>query len=154
MAFGLATYLRAARWPRASVRRALLVFAAASPAAAGATFGALATAPALSSPAGIALCVLFSGGTFLYASCIHILARAAALRPHPRRAERAAPLLVALLRWPTAAVTRLSAGVAPRHPVCRPHPQKASLEAHARGVCAMPVAFTESHRAYAYVHSL
>jgi len=78
VAFGLATYLRAARWPRASVRRALLVFAAASPAAAGATFAALATAPALSSPAGIALCVLFSGGTFLYASCIHILARAAA----------------------------------------------------------------------------
>lgn len=75
MAFGLATYLAAARWTRPRTRRALALFAAASPIAAVATFALLAAAPALSSPAGIALCVLFSGGTFLYASCIHILVR-------------------------------------------------------------------------------
>ena len=27
----------------------------------------------LSAPTGAALCVLFSGGTFLYAACIHVL---------------------------------------------------------------------------------
>ncbi|KAK9825650.1 hypothetical protein WJX81_005153 [Elliptochloris bilobata] len=73
VAFGLATYLAAARWQKPRARRALVLFAAASPMAAVVTFGLLAAAPALSSEAGIALCVLFSGGTFLYASCIHIL---------------------------------------------------------------------------------
>ncbi|BDA49754.1 Zinc transporter ZIP9 [Coccomyxa sp. Obi] len=73
VAFGLATYLLSARWAWARARRALLLFAAASPLTAIATYILINAAPVLSSQTSIALCVLFSGGTFLYAACIHIL---------------------------------------------------------------------------------
>lgn len=57
----------------AQVRRGLLAFAAASPLALLATYATLASLPMLSSPAAIALAVLFSGGTFLHAACLHML---------------------------------------------------------------------------------
>lgn len=61
VAFGLATYLLAARWAWPRVRRALLLFAAASPVTAVATYLAILALPGLSSQASVALCVLFSG---------------------------------------------------------------------------------------------
>lgn len=51
----------------------MLAFACASPAAALLTYALLAAVPALSSDTGIALAVLFSGGTFLQAATMHVL---------------------------------------------------------------------------------
>ncbi|KAK9904719.1 hypothetical protein WJX75_001223 [Coccomyxa subellipsoidea] len=73
VAFGLATYLLSARWSWTRTRGALLLFAATSPVVAIATFILINAAPVLASQENIALCVLFSGGTFLYAACMHIL---------------------------------------------------------------------------------
>ncbi len=73
MALGLSTFLLAARWPWPRARRALLAFSAAAPAAALATFAALRAVPALTSPAAVSLALLFSGGTFLHAACMHVL---------------------------------------------------------------------------------
>ena len=73
MAFGLGTYLLACRWPFARARGPLLVFAAAAPAATLATYGLLGSLAVLQSHAAVALCVIFSGGTFLYAATMHIL---------------------------------------------------------------------------------
>ncbi|KAK9806802.1 hypothetical protein WJX72_003345 [[Myrmecia] bisecta] len=73
MAFGLATFLMSARWPWAKAQKALVVFAATPPVFAVLTYLCLSAVPSLSSPAATALCMLFSGGTFLYAACIHIL---------------------------------------------------------------------------------
>ena len=49
VAFGLATYLLSARWAWARARRALLLFAAASPITAVATYILINAAPVLSS---------------------------------------------------------------------------------------------------------
>lgn len=73
VAFGLATTFMAAKWPWYKSQRALLAFASASPVVALLTYILIGAIPALSSAAATALCVLFSGGTFLYAACMHIL---------------------------------------------------------------------------------
>ena len=75
-ALGLTTFLIAARWSRARTIRGLMAFASASPIAAIATAVLLSLSPFLSSTTGAALCVIFSGGTFLYASCMHVLPEA------------------------------------------------------------------------------
>lgn len=74
MAFGLSTYLMSARWSWPRAQRALALFSAAAPAAALATRALLGSVPALTSPAAVALVLLFSGGTFLHAATMHILA--------------------------------------------------------------------------------
>ena len=56
--------------------RGLLTFAASSPLAAVITAAVLGLVPFLSNPIGAALCVIFSGGTFLYAACVHVLPEA------------------------------------------------------------------------------
>ena len=73
MAFGLATYLMACRWTFQRSQRTLLLFSAAAPAATLATYSLLGSLSVLSSPAAVALCVIFSGGTFLHAATMHIL---------------------------------------------------------------------------------
>jgi zinc transporter 9 len=73
MAFGLATYLLACRWTFQRSKRTLLLFSAAAPAATLATYSLLGSLTVLSSPAAVALCVIFSGGTFLHAATMHIL---------------------------------------------------------------------------------
>jgi zinc transporter 9 len=73
MAFGLATYLMACRWTFQRSQRTLLLFSAAAPAATLATYSLLGSLTVLSSPAAVALCVIFSGGTFLHAATMHIL---------------------------------------------------------------------------------
>lgn len=73
MAFGLATYLMACQWSFQRSRRTLLLFAATAPTATLATYATLGSLAVLSSPAAVALCVIFSGGTFLYAATMHIL---------------------------------------------------------------------------------
>ena len=50
-----------ARWSWARLRRGLLLFAAASPVTAILTYALILALPGLSSPASVALCVLFSG---------------------------------------------------------------------------------------------
>lgn len=73
VAFGLATTFMTAKWPWQKSQKALLAFASASPIVALLTYGLIGIIPALTSGAATALCVLFSGGTFLYAACMHIL---------------------------------------------------------------------------------
>lgn len=73
VAFGLATSFLTAKWPWQKSQKALLAFSSASPLAALMTYGLIGVIPALSSASSTALCVLFSGGTFLYAACMHIL---------------------------------------------------------------------------------
>lgn len=73
VAFGLATSFMTAKWPWQKSQKALLAFSSASPLAAVVTYGLIGAIPALSSASSTALCVLFSGGTFLYAACMHIL---------------------------------------------------------------------------------
>ena len=73
VAFGLATSFMTAKWPWQKSQKALLAFSSASPMAAVMTYGLIGVVPALSSASSTALCVLFSGGTFLYAACMHIL---------------------------------------------------------------------------------
>lgn len=73
VAFGLATSFMTAKWPWQKSQKALLAFSSASPLAALVTYGLIGAIPALSSASSTALCVLFSGGTFLYAACMHIL---------------------------------------------------------------------------------
>ncbi|KAL4437122.1 hypothetical protein ABPG75_004261 [Micractinium tetrahymenae] len=73
MAFGLGTYLLACHWGWQRAQRTLALFAAAAPAATLATYSLLGSLSFLSSPTAVALCVIFSGGTFLYAATMHIL---------------------------------------------------------------------------------
>jgi len=73
MAFGLGTYLMACRWSFQRSQRTLVMFSVAAPAATLATYGLLGSLTFLSSPTAVALCVIFSGGTFLYAATMHIL---------------------------------------------------------------------------------
>ncbi|KAK9838586.1 hypothetical protein WJX84_003387 [Apatococcus fuscideae] len=73
-AIGLTSYLRGKAWPLKDALQALLVFSSASPLVALACAAFLTAVPSLSSsPAAIALCLIFSGGTFLYAACLHVL---------------------------------------------------------------------------------
>lgn len=71
--FGLVSFLIACRWPLPRVRRALVVFAASAPLMALITYWLLVLLPGLSSPVAVALWLSASGGTFLYASCMHVL---------------------------------------------------------------------------------
>ena len=73
VAFGLATSFMTAKWTWQKSQRALLAFSSASPISAVLTYALIGAIPALSSASSTALCVLFSGGTFLYAACMHIL---------------------------------------------------------------------------------
>lgn len=73
VAVGLVTCFLHAKWSWPRQRRGLLLFALASPVAAGLTYLCIGLTPQLASPSAIALCVVFSGGTFLYAACLHIL---------------------------------------------------------------------------------
>lgn len=73
VAFGLATSFMTAKWTWQKSQKALLAFSSASPFSAMLTYALIGAVPALSSTSSTALCVLFSGGTFLYAACMHIL---------------------------------------------------------------------------------
>lgn len=73
VAFGLATSFMTAKWTWQKSQKALLAFSSASPFSALLTYALIGAIPALSSSSSTALCVLFSGGTFLYAACMHIL---------------------------------------------------------------------------------
>lgn len=84
VAAGLSAFLSALGWPHARVKRAALAFAAASPAAAIASFAALsALAPGGGDGDGgdgaaVALALLVSGGTVLFAATAHVLPEALA----------------------------------------------------------------------------
>ena len=73
VAFGLATSFMTAKWTWQKSQKALFAFSSASPFSALLTYALIGVVPALSSASSTALCVLFSGGTFLYAACMHIL---------------------------------------------------------------------------------
>jgi zinc transporter ZupT len=72
VAFGLTLYLQSANWDARKRHQALLLFCGMSPLAAILTYGIFSQLPGVTTTMNIALCVLFSGGTFLYAACIHI----------------------------------------------------------------------------------
>mmetsp|Transcript_7647 Transcript_7647/g.9134 ORF Transcript_7647/g.9134 Transcript_7647/m.9134 type:complete len:262 (-) Transcript_7647:111-896(-) len=75
-AFGLAVYLKSSGLGATAIRKNLGIFAAAAPIAAVVTFLLLHRGffgLASMSSASIAGCLLFSGGTFLYVSTVHIL---------------------------------------------------------------------------------
>lgn len=97
MAFGLATYLMACRWSFARSRGTLLAFAAAAPAATLATYGLLGSLAVLQHPAAVALCVIFSGGTFLYAATMHILPEVLGDSGHMSSVQLAAVVVGSLL---------------------------------------------------------
>jgi hypothetical protein len=59
----------------------LISFSAIAPAAALLTFFLLRLSPGMNQPEQVALVVLFSGGTVLYAACIHILPSVLAVSP-------------------------------------------------------------------------
>ena len=73
MAFGLATYLMNHRWSWAKAQSTMVLFSAMAPLGALVTYAVLGNIAALTSPGSVALIVLFSGGTFLYAATMHIL---------------------------------------------------------------------------------
>ena len=75
-ALGLTTFLISLHWSRRQAVKGLMAFAAAAPVAAIITAVLLGLVPFLSHPSGAALCVIFSGGTFLYAACVHVLPEA------------------------------------------------------------------------------
>ena len=58
------------------MRLGVFLFAVAAPIVAMIGYGIIGSVPVLSSPVGVAVCLLVSGGTFLYAACIHILPEA------------------------------------------------------------------------------
>eukprot|EP01026_Neomeris_dumetosa_P001562 TRINITY_DN10385_c0_g2_i2.p1 TRINITY_DN10385_c0_g2~~TRINITY_DN10385_c0_g2_i2.p1 ORF type:complete len:230 (-),score=21.67 TRINITY_DN10385_c0_g2_i2:101-727(-) len=73
VAFGLGSYLCKVNYPYEESQRGLLAFAAASPITAVVTHFGLGYLPFFHSGGGVALCILFSGGSFLFAACMHIL---------------------------------------------------------------------------------
>jgi len=75
-AFGLSTYLLKCGWNWSEVRQGIFLFAIAAPLVAIAGYGLLGSMPAFTAPESVAFCLLLSGGTFLYAACIHILPEA------------------------------------------------------------------------------
>lgn len=72
-AFGLCTYLLNTGWGLRRTRRAMFIFSCASPISALLVYLAIVSLPVLNQPLSVPLCLLLSGGTFLYAACIHIL---------------------------------------------------------------------------------
>lgn len=73
MAFGLATYLMNHRWSWTRAQGTMVLFAAMAPIGATATYLLLGHIALFTSTTAVALVVLFSGGTFLYAATMHIL---------------------------------------------------------------------------------
>eukprot|EP01025_Chloroclados_australasicus_P034411 TRINITY_DN35159_c0_g1_i2.p1 TRINITY_DN35159_c0_g1~~TRINITY_DN35159_c0_g1_i2.p1 ORF type:complete len:359 (+),score=15.63 TRINITY_DN35159_c0_g1_i2:81-1079(+) len=73
VAFGLGSYLAKVNFPQQQSSRGILMFALASPIAAILTHFGLGYIPFFHSGGGVALCILFSGGSFLFAACMHIL---------------------------------------------------------------------------------
>lgn len=72
-AFGLCTYLLNTGWGLGRTRRAMAVFSLASPLSALLVYVTISSLPMLNQPMSVPLCLLLSGGTFLYAACIHVL---------------------------------------------------------------------------------
>lgn len=72
-AFGLCTYLLNTGWSLGRTRRAMAIFSLASPLSALFVYFTILSMPMLNQPLSVPLCLLLSGGTFLYAACIHIL---------------------------------------------------------------------------------
>jgi len=83
-AFGLVTFLLSEGLDRVRIRRHLLVFAAAAPITALITFFGLSqqNKESLSSSHTTGSAMLFSAGTFLYVSTVHVLPEIARSRPH------------------------------------------------------------------------
>ena len=73
MAFGLTSYLQGCRWPWVKAQRTLTIFSATAPVVSLVTYTLLSAVPAFTTPLAVSLAILFSGGTFMYASCMHIL---------------------------------------------------------------------------------
>jgi hypothetical protein len=73
MAFGLTSYLQSCRWPWAKAQRTLIIFSATAPASSLLTYTLLSAVPMFTTPTAVSLAILFSGGTFLHASTMHIL---------------------------------------------------------------------------------
>lgn len=96
-AFGLCTYLLRCGWGAAMTRRAMLTFSAASPAAAIATYVLMTQVPFLHNPMAVPMCLLLSGGTFLYAACIHILPEMLGTSGHFTRSQVMWVILGALI---------------------------------------------------------
>jgi hypothetical protein len=63
-------------WSWRQVRLGLGLFAAAAPAVAMLGYFVVGSVPVFASPVGVALCLVLSGGTFIYAACLHILPEA------------------------------------------------------------------------------
>lgn len=80
VAVALASYLAACRWPAAALNWAMAVFAAASPISALVTYAALSMVASKADEEGggfaVALALLVSGGTVLYAAAVHVLPEA------------------------------------------------------------------------------
>jgi zinc transporter 9 len=73
MAFGLTSYLQSCRWPWPKAQRTLIIFSATAPASSVLTYTLLSAVPMFTTPTAVSLAILFSGGTFLHASTMHIL---------------------------------------------------------------------------------
>ena len=73
MAFGLSAYLLSCRWNWARAQNTLLLFSATAPVSTVVTLAVLRWIPFFSGEQAVALVILFSAGTFLYASTMHIL---------------------------------------------------------------------------------
>lgn len=73
MAFGLTSYLQSCRWPWPKAQRTLIIFSATAPASSVVTYTLLSAVPIFTTPTAVSLAILFSGGTFLHASTMHIL---------------------------------------------------------------------------------
>lgn len=73
MAFGLTSYLQSCRWPWAKAQRTLIIFSATAPVSSVVTYTLLSAVPMFTTPTAVSLAILFSGGTFLHASTMHIL---------------------------------------------------------------------------------
>jgi zinc transporter 9 len=102
MAFGLSSYLMSCRWTWARAQKTLLVFSATAPVATIMTFGLLNILPFMSGEKSVALAILFSGGTFLYASTMHILPEVSSkgkMGKNETVAVAAGCLLPVLLSW-------------------------------------------------------
>lgn len=80
VSFGLVAFLRGSGWSTGRVVQALVLFAGVSPLTALLTYYLLAHVPGITAASNVALMILFSGGTFLHAACMHILP--SVLGPH------------------------------------------------------------------------
>jgi len=75
-AFGLSSFLLKSGWSWNQTRKGVFLFAAAAPLVATVGYLVFGGMPFFTAPESVAFCLLVSGGTFLYAACIHILPEA------------------------------------------------------------------------------